>query len=103
MSLPFDATLKYVLTALCVSRPILEQLYQGVRAMRESSAYQAILDEGRIEEAQQVILLQGGQKFGPPGDAIQTSVKAITDLERLHRMEGRILTVPTWDELLATH
>jgi hypothetical protein len=79
---------------------------QGVRSMRESSAYQAILDEGRdegrIEEAQEMILLQGSDKFGSPSDAITAALKTITDLERLHRMGRRVLIVSSWDELLAT-
>lgn len=99
-------TAAYVLTGLRVPRAMLEQLYQGVRAMRESSAYQAILEEGReegaIQEARRMILLQGGDKFGSPSDAITSSLQAIMDLERLHRMGRRILVVSSWDELLAT-
>lgn len=70
--------------------------------MRESSTYQAILDEGRIEEAQGTILRQGRQRFGSPSDEVSVIVAAITDLERLHRMADRILSASTWDELLAT-
>ena len=70
--------------------------------MRESSTYQAILDEGRIEEAQKMILLQGGERFGTPREAINAVLTTITDLERLHRMGVRIFRVSTWDELLAT-
>jgi predicted transposase YdaD len=92
----------YILTGLRVSRPMLDQLYQGVRAMRESSAYQAILEEGAIGEAQRVILLQGGQKFGSPSNAITATITGVTDLERLHRMVRQILIVSGWDELLTT-
>jgi predicted transposase YdaD len=92
----------YILTGLRVSRPILDQLYQGVRTMRESSAYQAILEEGAIGEAQKMILRQGRQKFGLPSDAIVAVIKGVTSLERLERLFDRILTVSTWDELLAT-
>lgn len=92
----------YILTGLRVPRPILEQLFQGVRAMRESSAYQAILDEGRVEEAQRWVLMLAGQKFGSPSGDITATLTAITDLERLHRMGGRISIVSNWNELLAT-
>ena len=92
----------YVLTGLRVSRPMAEQIFQGVRLMRESSTYQAILDEGRIEEAQKMILRLGRQKFGSPNDLIAAALQAITDLERLERMGDRILSVSTWNELLAT-
>ena len=70
--------------------------------MRESSTYQAILDEGRIEEAQETLLRLGQYKFGSPRDAITASVKAITDRERLHRMTDQIFMASGWDELLAT-
>jgi hypothetical protein len=92
----------YVLTGLRLPRERADHLFQGVRAMRESSTYQAILDEGRIEEAQGMILLQGRDKFGSPSDVITAALKTITDLERLHRMGRRILIVSSWDELLAT-
>ncbi len=70
--------------------------------MRESSSYQAILEEGGMEMAQKMILRLGRQKFGAPSDAILTAVQAITDLQRLERISDRILTVSNWDELLAT-
>jgi hypothetical protein len=42
-------TAAYVLAGLRVSRERVVQLFQGLRHMRESTAYQAILDEGRAE------------------------------------------------------
>lgn len=99
-------TAAYVLTGLRIPHDRATQLFQGVRAMRESSTYQAILEEGREEggreEAQGMILRQGQQKFGPPSDAIIAFLKAITDLERLHRMTDQIPLVSSWDEVLAT-
>ncbi|HTU91123.1 MAG TPA: hypothetical protein VMF69_13680 [Gemmataceae bacterium] len=92
----------YILTGLRVSRPVLGQLFEGVRAMRESSAYQAILEEGAIGEAQATLLRQGQRKFGSPSDAMTVSVRAIADLERLHRMTDQIPMVSSWDEVLAT-
>jgi predicted transposase YdaD len=96
----------YILTGLRVPRPVLGQLFQGVRAMRESSAYQAILDEGRQEGRQEgmlrLLLRQGRQKFGSPSDAIMATLTAITDLDRLERMGDQVFNVSSWDELLAT-
>jgi hypothetical protein len=92
----------YVLTGLRVPRSMLDQVFQGVRAMRESSAYQAILDEGRVEEAQKIILRLGRQKFGAPSDSILAALTAIAHLERLEQLSDRLLLVSTWDELLAT-
>lgn len=104
MPLPFDATLKDILQKF--TRDFEEQLFQGVQAMRESSTYQAILDEGRQEGRQEGMLRllqrQGRQKFGSPSDDVMATLTLITDLDRLERMADRILTVSTWDELLAT-
>jgi hypothetical protein len=69
--------------------------------MRESSTYQYILDEGRVEEAQKILLRLGRKKFGPPGEVVQSALSAITDLDRLERMTDQLLVVNTWQELLA--
>ena len=74
--------------------------------MRESSGYQLILDEGREEgalrEARKLLLRQGLLKFGAPGPDVEAAVQAIDDLARLERMSERLLTVDTWQDLLAT-
>ena len=70
--------------------------------MRESSGYQYILDEGRIEEAQKILLRMGRQRFGPASDAVKTTLLGTTDLERLERMADRLLQVSSWQELLET-
>jgi predicted transposase YdaD len=92
----------YVLTGLRVPRDRAEQLFQGVRAMKESSTYQGILEDGRIESLQQTLLRQGRRKFGPPTDTVTTAITAITNRVRLEQMTERLLLVSTWDELLAT-
>ena len=46
MPLPFDATLKDLVQSFVLHY---DQLFQGARAMRESSTYQGILEEGRVE------------------------------------------------------
>jgi hypothetical protein len=70
--------------------------------MRESTTYQAILDEGREDEARKLLLRQGRRKFGQPEPAVEAALQAIGDLARLERMSERLLDVTTWDELLAT-
>ncbi len=92
----------YILTGLRLPRERATRLFQGVRAMRESSTYQAILEEGAMEHSQRMILRLGRQKFGPASDAIVAAIKGISNLKRLERLFDRILTVSTWDELLAT-
>jgi hypothetical protein len=100
----------YILIGLRVPRPVGTELFRGVRAMRESSTYQAILREGReegrkegqAEGIQQVLLRQGRKRFGPPDEAVQAAVRAITDADRLGRLSERLLDVNSWQDLLAT-
>jgi hypothetical protein len=70
--------------------------------MRESTTYQYILDEGRVEEARKILVRQGRIRFGPPSDQATSALARITDLERLERMTERLLTVSSWQELLDT-
>jgi predicted transposase YdaD len=99
-------TAALVLTGLRVPKQTVAELFRGVRAMRESSGYQLILDEGREEgalrEVRKILLRQGGRKFGAPGPEVESAVQAIDDLARLERMSDRLLDVNTWQELLST-
>jgi hypothetical protein len=70
--------------------------------MRESDTYLAILDEGSERQAKRIVLLQGEERFGPPGDATKARLEAITDLERLDRIAVRLLHASNWQELLDT-
>ncbi len=54
--------------------------------MKDSMTYQATLEDGRIEEAQRVILQLGTKKFGPPAEAARAMVTAILDRERRERI-----------------
>jgi predicted transposase YdaD len=99
----------YLLMGLRYSPAVAGQLLQGVRAMKESSTYQAILAEGRAEgeamgraeEARKVLLLLGGKQFGPPDPQVRAVITA-ANLERLERLTERLLDVSSWDELLAS-
>ncbi len=100
-------TATYVLTGLRVPQEVAKRLFQGVRAMKESSTYQAILaegrTEGRTEALQETLLRLGRQQFhSPPSEAVQDAIQAITDEGRLERMTDRLLIVSSWQELLET-
>ena len=83
--------------------------------MKESSTYQAILEEGKAEgkaegeakgkaeEARKLLLLQGRDLFGEPSEKIVAQLDAVTDLGRLEALGLRLLHVKTWDELLAVN
>jgi hypothetical protein len=70
--------------------------------MRDSDTYMMILDEGREEEAKSSILRQGTFRFGAPDESISTKLNAVTDLERLHRLQVHLLTATSWQDLLDT-
>jgi predicted transposase YdaD len=95
-------TAAQVFTGLRAAKAKVKELFRGVRAMRESSGYQLILDEGREEEARKILLRQGQRKFGPPDPAVEATLQGITDLERLERMTDRIFDATSWPDLLAT-
>ena len=70
--------------------------------MHESSAYELILEEGGVREAQRIILRLGKKRFGQPDEAITTSLSAIKDLDRLERLSDAVLGAANWKELLET-
>jgi hypothetical protein len=94
-------TAAYVLTGLRVPRRLATQLFQGVRAMRESDTYMAILEEGSLNQTKKLILRMGRKAFGAPDEAVTTTLDGITDLERLEFLIERIGEVKSWGELLA--
>ncbi len=90
------------------SAEMVQTLLQGVKAMRESSTYQAILEEGwqearqaQIRRAQRLLLSLGQERFGAPSQKVRKRVERIEDLERLDALALRVLHVKTWEELLA--
>jgi predicted transposase YdaD len=87
---------------------IAKALLEGVRKMKESTTYQAILREGkaegkaegRLEEAKRILLRQGRKRFGQPKAAVKSKIDAIADLAQLERLSDRILDANSWDELI---
>jgi hypothetical protein len=94
-------TAAYVLTGLRTSREQALQLFQGVRAMRDSDTYLAILDEGAVEEVKKLLFRFGQKSLGAPGEAVRATLAAMTDLERLERFFEHLGDVKSWQELLA--
>jgi predicted transposase YdaD len=106
----------YVLMGLRYPPALATQLLQGVRAMKESATYQAIIAEGeakgraegrvegrvegRAEEARRFLLLLGRKHLGEPDQQAQAQLAAITGVAQLERLGQRLLDVATWQELL---
>jgi len=101
-------TATYLLMGLCFSKEFASRLLEGVQNMRESTTYQAILtegrNEGRVGEAQRMLLMLGETRFGEPDEATRGAVEAILDVERLERMTKRVLdtNIQDWNGLLGT-
>jgi hypothetical protein len=95
-------TAAFLLTGLRVKRDVARQVFRGVRAMKDSDTYLAIIDEGREEEVKKLIRLMGEKHLGPAEESVVTQVNAITDLERLERMLLRSPEARSWQDLLDT-
>lgn len=101
-------TATYLLMGLRYPVELTHELLRGVRNMKESVTYQAILEEGRtkgveegsLEEARSILLRLGRKKFGAPGRQITVAIGRLDDRTRLERLTERILDVSSWDELL---
>ncbi len=99
----------YLLLGLRYSPALAAQLFRGVVSMKESSTYQAILEEGRVEgrtegavdEARRVLRLQGDHAFGPPDSRTAAAIERLDDLTQLEDLLKRMLKATSWQELLA--
>ncbi len=106
-----------ILLGLRYTKAVIQTLYRGLRTMRESSTYMAILEEGieeglskgRIEgiETGEILGLReaiediGTSQFGSPSETTLALLAAIADRTRLRRLMRHLRTAATWDDLLA--
>jgi hypothetical protein len=81
-----------------------DQLLEGIQTMRESTTYRRIINDGRLEEAQRLLLLLGTKRFREPDAATVAALRAIRDIDLLEMIGERILDpdIQDWDELLRT-
>jgi len=95
----------YLLMGLVYPENVAKALLRGVRNMKESTTYQAILRagraEGKAEEAKRILLRLGRKRLGPPKAAIKAKIEAITDLDRLEQLTDRVLDAKSWAEGIA--
>jgi hypothetical protein len=98
----------YILLGLRYSPALAAQLFRGVVSMKESSTYQAILEEGRAEgelrgavtEARKLLRVFGDKQFGAPDARIMAVINRIDDLARLEELCDRLPGAESWQELL---
>jgi hypothetical protein len=71
--------------------------------MKESSTYQAILEEGRTEgavaEAKKYLRIYGDAHFGPPDARSTAAIERINDPAQLEDLYRRSQTARSWQEL----
>ncbi len=95
-------TAAFLLTGLRVTRDVARQVFQGVRGMRDSDTYLAILDQGRDEEAKSVILRMGHRRFGAqPNRSARNCVPSRT-LSDFIGSKSAMLDATSWQDLLDT-
>lgn len=90
-----------VLMGLRYPLALVNNLLQGIHAMKDSVTYQGIVEEGMVKARQEDLLRLGRKKFGAPNDAIRTALANVSDPDRLANLLDRVLDVSSWDELLA--
>ncbi|MGL6076287.1 MAG: hypothetical protein ACRC8S_19200 [Fimbriiglobus sp.] len=84
-----------------------ETLYRRLSMLLEdSTTYQHILARGLARgltrEAQSLLLKLGGKRFGVATAEIESTIRNISDYDRLQRIADRLFDATTWDDLLAT-
>jgi predicted transposase YdaD len=102
----------YILSGLRYSEEFATLLFAGVKQMKESTTYQAILREGREEgreegkeqgqreNAREVLLRLGTLACGAPTEAQRKQVNTAS-FEQLDNWTNRVLQAKSWDEILA--
>lgn len=101
-------TASKILMGLKFDSAMVDQLLKGVIGMRESTTYQAILEEGRdegeiigeIKGVKATLFRIGRRRFGEPAFEVQTKIEAIKDLDALIALADRLELVESWSELL---
>lgn len=72
--------------------------------MKESSTYQAILEEGRSEgalaEAKKLLRALGSRRFGEPDSQTVAAIERIGELALLEDLCNRLDSARSWQELL---
>jgi hypothetical protein len=75
------------------------------KVIEDSSISQVLIKRGEqrgaVAEARKQLLRFGQAKLGPPDSSTLAALNAIVDLDRLDVLSERLLTVNSWNDLLA--
>ena len=91
-------TATYILLGLRYSSVDILHAFTGVKTMRESTTYQAILQEGRHEVWCEAIVELLEDRFGPVADELKGRIQAITDMGRLKALHLEAARVTSLEE-----
>jgi len=58
-----------------------------------------IFEQKRLEEGQHMLLLFLTQKLGPTPPEIESSIRTLTDLDRIHYIVTQFMKINNWQEL----
>jgi predicted transposase YdaD len=103
-------TATLVLLGLNYSAEFANYVMRGVRTMKESTTYQAILAEGeakgkaegKVEGLRGLLLHLAGKRFGEVEPMLVGWVRTLDDLDYLTRLIERVYEAADWDDLLST-
>jgi hypothetical protein len=103
---PADAAklmrMTFVLAGMRVEKAELKQFFAGEGLMKESFAYDVLIEEGEVKALRKTLLRQGRIRFGDPTEETEAAIGALSDVERLERLTERLVTANSWQELLAS-
>jgi len=82
---------------------VLDGSIKGVNEIKEVDMVRTIFEqkrlEGEINEGRQTLLLLLPQKLGPTPPEIEGSIRALTDLDRIHSILTQFMKINNWHEL----
>jgi hypothetical protein len=81
-------------------KDVLRQMFEGIMQKHQSSAYEMLMDMGRIEAFHKTLLKVGRKKLGPPTADIEAVLNRIDDLDRLDRMIDTLDQAADWQAWL---
>lgn len=68
--------------------------------MKESTTYQAVLDEGRLEGAKRILMLMAEEHLGTAVASARAVIEAINSREEIEGLAKKLLGVSSWEELI---
>ena len=76
-------------------------VYRAIVRIGRDEAREEGREEGRLLQTRRLLVDLGSDKLGPPDEATATALAEIDDVTTLERLLHRLLTVSTWQALLA--